>query len=152
MGQTHIERNAAGLARLRALAARQHDDDLGRTLDGEWTIVAALAHLAFWDRFMLARWERAARDGRRVPPSIDDETIEDLVNAAALPGWRACAPREAMRLALAAAEAVDGRIAALDDEVVADVLASGRARLMDRSLHRDEHLAAIERILGHGAG
>jgi len=70
-------------------------------------------------------------------------------NAAALPLWRACARGEAPRLALAAAEAVNADIAALGDDVVADVLASGRMGLVDRSAHRAAHLSEIEVALDH---
>jgi hypothetical protein len=146
MGKMHVECNAAGLAQLQDLAVRLSEEDLRRQLDSEWTIGMVLAHLAFWDHFVLARWEQAARDGLRVPPSLDD-AVQGLVNAAALPVWRACIPREALLLALAAAEAVNACIADLDDDVVADVLASGRAALVDRGLHRGEHLAAIAATL-----
>jgi hypothetical protein len=83
MGKTHVERNAAGLAQLQSLAARLSEDDLRRQLDSEWTIAVVLAHLAFWDHFVLARWELAARRGLRVPPGVDG-AVQDLVNAAAL--------------------------------------------------------------------
>jgi hypothetical protein len=146
MGQTHVERNAAGLTHLHALAARLSEDDLQRQLDDDWTIAMLLAHLAFWDYFVLARWEQAARNGLRVPSSLDD-AVQDLINAAALPVWRACVPGEALPLALAAAKAVNACIADLDEDVVADVLASGRLPLVDRALHRDEHLAAIAATL-----
>jgi sulfur carrier protein ThiS len=35
--------------RLRALVNRMTDKDLERRIDGDWTVAALLAHLAFWD-------------------------------------------------------------------------------------------------------
>jgi hypothetical protein len=147
MDRTYVERNAAGLARLRALAARCTDDELQRPIEGGWTVAALLAHLAFWDQFVLARWKWAEREGLHVPQALDS-AYQDLVNDAGMSLWLACPPREALRQALAAADAVDHYIAGLDDEVAAGLLASGRAPLVDRSWHRDPHLAEIERALG----
>src|SRR4051794_19219710 len=54
MDTSHLARNQAAMQRLTDLVGRLTDDDLARSLGGGWTIKAALAHLAFWDRYAVA--------------------------------------------------------------------------------------------------
>lgn len=141
MDRSFLQRNDRDRARLRRLTGAA-DAALRRPLADGWT-VAALAHLAFWDGWVGARWDRYDRDG-----AIEDllDGILDLANAAGLPGWLAIEPRAAA-LALAAAEAVDRRIVALPPEAVAHGPATGRPAIVDRSPHRGPHLDQIERAL-----
>jgi hypothetical protein len=111
-----------------------------------WTAAGLLAHIAFWDRFCQARWLHAARTGRRTPAHIEDDFAE-LVNEANIPHWNAVPPRTAIQECLEAGKAVDELILSLDPEAVSDVLAEGRRRLVDRSIHRSEHLDPVERAL-----
>jgi hypothetical protein len=48
---------------------------------------------------------------------------------------------------LAATELCDGRVERVTDELASALIAAGRQRMLDRSLHRDEHVAQIERAL-----
>lgn len=139
--------NAASRERLRALIGRLTEDDLARPLDEEWTVGMLLAHTAFWDRFVLERWRYAIQEGLSAPIVLDDD-VTDLVNAALMDEWRAIRPAQAAELAMAAAESVDALVTSVPAAQAADLFASGRERLLDRSLHRDEHLGAIERALG----
>jgi hypothetical protein len=138
-----VARSRAGTARLRALVDRLSSEDYRRELDGGWTPGALLAHLAHWDAFGTRRLELWRREGYRDVPSDPD-----TVNAAELANWRAIPGEEAARQALANAEACDAALAGLSDEVVEQAAAAGRDRLLDRSRHRDEHIADIERGLG----
>jgi hypothetical protein len=45
---------------------------------------------------------------------------------------------------------VDGIIAGLPVEIQVEAILAERPALLDRSIHRLEHLAAIERALSHG--
>ena len=139
--RSFVERNAASRERLRRLTEAGDEALRGKLADG-WTVAATLAHLAFWDRWVLERWDRYARDG-----AFDDlpAVVTDLTNAAGLPGWLALEPARAAALALEAAEAVDRRIAALPAAAIADAVATGRPVMLDRSLHREAHLDEIER-------
>ena len=74
---------------------------------------------------------------------IDDQPLE-LINQAGLPEWSAMPPRIAVAECLVAAEAVNDFVTSLDEEIVSEALTSGRERLVDRSIHRNEHLEAIE--------
>ena len=142
----HIERNRSSAERLRRLVDRLDGEHADRPVEGAWTIAALLAHIAFWDRFVLARWEDATRAGLDAPPGLDDG-LQDLLNAAALRDWLALPAHEAGRLAVTAAEEIDRAIAALDARRVETVLANGPIRLLDRSFHRDEHLDTIEPLV-----
>ena len=146
MDRSHVAGNDAERERLRSLVERLSDDELARPVADGWTVAALLAHVAFWDRFVLARWEHRLRHGGRLV-SLDDG-LQDLINAAALDDWRAVPVREAGRLVLAAAEAVDRAIAALPPEAVEEAYARGFPRLLDRTAHRREHLDQIEQTLG----
>jgi hypothetical protein len=140
---SHVERNDASRARLRQLVARLGEGELSRELGDGWTVAAGLAHLAWWDRYALASLESWQRSG--APPRTGEARE---VNAAALADWLALPPSAAAAAALDAAEALDRRVAALPGELAEEVVAAGRPRLLDRSLHRNEHLDQIERALG----
>lgn len=146
MDTEFISANDTSRERLRALIGRLTEDDLARPLDEEWTVGMLLAHTAFWDRFVLERWRYAIQEGLSAP--IVDDDVTDLVNAALVDEWRAIRPAQAAELAMTAAESVDALVMSVPAAQAADLLASGRERLLDRSLHRDEHLGAIERALG----
>jgi Mycothiol maleylpyruvate isomerase N-terminal domain len=150
MDRSYPVRNAAGLARLRTFVEHVSDAELDRDLGGGWTVATALAHLAFWDRFVTARWAFALREGLQLLPALPDST-ENLINEAALADWQACPPRRAAHQALDAAEAATQLIAGLNDEAVSAVQASGHVRHLDRSLHLHDHLDQIERALSQGA-
>lgn len=137
-----ITENAAERERLRTLVSRLSDADLKRSLGGGWMVATALAHVAFWDRRalgVLERWERG-----EAPDSVNSEHL----NEALLPEWLALPPRDAARLAVEAAEAVDRKVAALAAGVIEQILATGESWRLTRAVHRREHLDQIERVLG----
>lgn len=132
------ERNRTSTERIRALTARLTDDDLSRPVGEHWTVAIALAHIAFWDRRVLAVLEATERRGKLTYPPIDF-SVNDLL----LPFWSALPTGEAVRLAVESAERVDERLAgfphALLDELYAD-----DPRWVVRALHRNPHLDEIE--------
>ena len=137
------DRNHAAVDRLGALGSRLSDAELTRPIDSPWTAAGLFAHVAFWDRFVCARWLLAVSTGSRTPVDFDDSLLE-LINDASLQQWVAIPPRVAVEDCLAAAGQLDDLIESLDDAVVS-VAQARRPRLLDRSLHRLEHLATIER-------
>lgn len=151
MDRPYIGRNDASRERLRQLVARLSDAQMNRAIGNGWTVSVVLAHLAFWDRFVLERWNRAERDGALVPPVLDD-SMPDLINAAALPQWQAMPPSIAARDALEAAATVDRKIEELSPAATRAVLASTRLVLLDRSMHREPHLDEIEDALRPATG
>jgi DinB family protein len=142
--QTYIERNDASRDRLQALARSLDETTLQRQLSDDWTIAAALAHVAFWDQLCLARW-RAVETGGALD-DVSDE-IAELLNQASSPTWRALPAQTAAALLVRATDDVDAAIAALPDALVQRAQAEGNDYMLDRSDHRNEHAAEIERVL-----
>jgi hypothetical protein len=138
--------NVEATAELADLVATLSNDDFRRAGDDGWSVGVLLAHLAFWDRMVIVRWDRATAAGAACPDDLPD-VAADLVNDALVPTWRSLTSAEAATLVLDAAADVDILVAALPDASVDAAVAAGRARLVDRSLHRHDHLAQIRRIL-----
>jgi hypothetical protein len=139
----YVAENAAELERLRGLVARLSDEELARPLDGGWMAATVLAHLAFWDRRNLALLERWRREGVVAPPKVDVHDINYALRTVS----EAIPPRAAARLAVAAAEAIDGALAQIAPELAAQIEAVVGERALRRALHRREHLDQIERGL-----
>ena len=132
-------------ARLAALVARLTDADLARPMPAGWTVAGVLAHLAFWDQRILELLEAWERAGVQPPPVADADIT--WINDAAKPFLLALAPRRAAALAVEIAEAVDRRVAALLDDLVARNAAAGGPLNFSRADHRREHLDEIARAL-----
>ncbi len=133
--------NRAATERIRALGALS-DEAMATPVGEHWTVSVALAHLAFWDLRALDVLERTERAG-----TVDAPDVDAVVNDLALPSWSAIPPREAFRLAVEAAEAMDAKVAAYPPGLVAAVEAVNE-RWIRRSLHRDPHLDEVDRALG----
>jgi hypothetical protein len=132
--------------RLASTIGRLTAPDYDREAMPGWTIGAVLAHLAFWDRLVIERWKRAIADDATIPVSLSD-VLTDLINDGSLAQWLAMPGPLAGREAVAAAEAVDQYVEGLEDARVAAAEAAGLGRLIDRSLHRAEHLDMIDAAL-----
>ena len=144
MDRQSIEhRNHSAVDRLGKLGVRLSDEELTRPIDPPWTAAALFAHVAFWDRFVHARWLLAASTGSRTPLQFDDSLLE-LINDASLQQWTVIPPRTAVQDCLAAAAQIDALIGSLEADVVSEAVQAQRERLVDRSLHRGEHLNTIE--------
>jgi hypothetical protein len=139
-----LNRNRAQLLRLRALVQDLNSDDLRLEAGDGWTIGACLAHLAFWDCLTMKRWERYAAEGvfTDVP-----QPVRDLINDAGLQIWLAVPGNVAAAMALATAAEIVETIESLPVDAVAAAESTGRPRLIDRSLHWNEHQDQIERAL-----
>ncbi len=138
INRSFIDSNRSSTDRLRTLAARLTDDDLLRPVGQHWTVAITLAHLAFWDRRVLAVLDATEREGKLAAPPIDF-SVNDLL----LPFWAAMPPRQAARLAVETAETLDNRLADFPPALLAEMYAAG-PRWVDRSLHRNAHLDEIE--------
>jgi hypothetical protein len=141
--RTYIAQNDAERGRLRGLVGRLSDADLARAMPAGWTVAGILAHLAFWDQrilVLLEQWERLPSK----PPRIENEADTDWINDASKPLLLALAPRQAANLAVAIAETVDDKVAALPDDLVARNAAAGSPLNLLRAEHRAEHLREIE--------
>src|SRR5262249_24646855 len=144
--RSYIARNDTERGRLRSLVGRLSDADLARPMPAGWTVAGVLAHVAFWDErilAMLAQWEQAPS---KPPRNNLDEADADWINDASKPFLLALAPGQAAEMAVRIAEAVDSKVAALSDDVVAKNAAAGSPLLLLRAQHRAEHLDEIERL------
>ena len=92
---------------------------------------------------VLERWQRADRLGQDIPDPLP-EGLTDMVNEAVIGHWSAIPLQAAAELAERAAGEVDALIERLPDERVAVARERGFARLVERALHRDEHLDSLE--------
>src|SRR5437879_10750937 len=111
------------------------------------TVAAVLAHLAFWDQrivVLVDAWQRAG--ATQVPSTVADHDV-DWINDAGKPMLLALPPRAAARLAVAAAEAADARVAGLKDEFLTANAAAGGPINPLRATHRkrsEEHTSELQ--------
>ena len=146
-----VQRNTDSRQRLSATVMRLEVSDLELSAEADgWTIGQVLGHLGFWDRFLAARWQSALASGPGAQPAYLDQGIADLLNEALAPAWGATdagTEGPAVLEILAAAQAVDDMIAGLPAETPIEAILAERPSLLDRSLHRREHLDVIDRAL-----
>ncbi len=143
MDRSFVENNHRQLKRLQAFAAQVTDEELVAPMPAGWNPASVLAHLAFWDHRALLLIERWQKEGFNESP-LDT----DLVNEVTRYFFVNLPPREALRLALESAEAIDQVLAALDQEFIESMRTNGRAVQVDRGRHRGNHLDEIERVIG----
>ena len=143
MDEAIDRKNRNSAERLATLGARLSDLELTAEIDPPWTAAGLFAHIAFWERFVLERWGLAAERGERTPMVVDGGLM-DRINDASLGQWMSIPPRVAVEECATAASVLDAFLAGVEDDVQAELFAEGRERLVDRSLHRGEHLPTIE--------
>ena len=141
----HRARNDESRGRLRAIANRIAAGDTTLRAVGDWPAATALAHLAFWDRFVAARWAHARAHGLPIPATLPPD-LGEMLNDAASHAWSALRPAEIARLAIEASEACDAAVADVTPEQVAALEAEGMSRLAERSHHRAKHFDPMEGI------
>jgi hypothetical protein len=141
LDQSFAEHNRASTERIRALAARLSDAEMQRPVGEHWTVAIALAHLAFWDRRVLYVLDLTERDGTLFIPEIDI-----FVNDLSLPLWAAIPPREAARIAIETAEALDRRLESFPAALLEEIYGYNQ-RWVVRALHRGEHLDEVDAAL-----
>ncbi len=132
--------------RLERVVGRLTDEQLSADLGGCWTVAVALAHMAFWDRRVVAQLAKWQREGRG--PGPQDDFDSEVINEASVAQWQALSPQAAANEALKAAEAADNAIAQADPKVIEQVLQQDGPFSLPRAVHRQEHLDHIERVLG----
>lgn len=143
---TYSNENTESRHRLESLVRGLSDAELVRSTDYGWTVAALLAHLAFWDLRMLVilnRWRKEGFDSSHIDSAAVNDALKVICHT--------LEPRVAAELALSAAEQIDAELDTLTPEFVKQLeehaeAASTQFR-MNRSLHRDGHLADIEVLL-----
>src|SRR5712691_8344885 len=145
MNQSYTYENEASRARVQDFVASLNAEDMTRPVGIHWTVSIGLMHLAFWDRQWLAKLEEWERTGVVLIPPLRD--VINGINDGLLPWWRSIAPAQVRYEVIAAAEAMDAKVASLPQHLLEVILAE-RPRTLVRATHRQEHLDEIERALG----
>jgi hypothetical protein len=141
MDRSFIELNRASRERMRALADRLSDEEMLTKVGEHWTVAIVYAHIAWWDRRVMYVLDMTEKDGKLFIPEIDI-----FVNDLSLPLWAAVPPREAVRIAMENAEALDKRLEEYP-EALLDQILNFNKRWVIRALHRNEHLDEADAAL-----
>lgn len=136
-----VELNRAATDRMRALATRLSDEEMRHPVGEHWTVGVVFAHLTFLDRRALYVLDATEREGKVVNPDYDI-----FVNDLSLPFWAAIPPRQAARLAIETAEALDRRLEAYPPDLL-ELIHAEYKRYVFRAYHRTEHLDEVEAAL-----
>ena len=136
-----VDLNRDSTIRIRTLVARLSDREMQHPVGQHWTVSIALAHLAFWDRRVMYVLDMTECDGKLFIPEIDI-----FVNDLSLPLWAAIPPREAARLAIETAEALDVRLENYPPALLNEIYTYNK-RWIVRALHRGEHLDEVDAAL-----
>jgi hypothetical protein len=136
--RSFVELNQASTNRIRTLAEHLSERELQTRVGDHWTIAIVFAHLAFLDRRALYILDATQRAGKVVNPDFDI-----FVNDLALPLWAAIPPREAVRICLETAEALDQRLETYPPDLL-ELVRAEYPRYLFRAYHRNEHLDEAE--------
>jgi Mycothiol maleylpyruvate isomerase N-terminal domain len=139
-----VTNSRLGVDRLTASLNKLAPTELSAPLPNGWTVSITLAHLAFWDQWVVARWKRFLKIGSF--EDIDD-SVMDLVNDAALPAWTSLMPQETVKMAVASARQAVATVTNLPDDAQAAAIDTGRNTMLDRTLHWDPHLQEINKAV-----
>lgn len=148
-----LDRNASSRADLITLVRTLSLTDLNTPVndDGNWTVKVALAHLAFWDFRQHASLRQhiatGAPLGDGTPPALEDS--DDVNNAAIDRLAPHLNPAAIADLVIEAAEAVDAQLERTDPALLEALATGPQQSIIQRWLHREEHVAQISRGLGH---
>lgn len=142
MDLSYVGRNQSETRRLAELVGKLSQADLDRSLGEGWTVNAALAHLAFWDRYAVALLEGWGTGGFQPVAASADH-----INTASLNGWLALPAEYVLREVVAAAEAADHAATSVAPDLAEDIADGGRSRILDRTGHRSQHIAQIQAAL-----
>jgi DinB superfamily len=142
MPNSFTEPNRAAFEELRTYVEQLTDEQLHQAIDDEWTVTAAIAHIAFWDRQRAIVVERILVDSTYQP--LRTET--DVINATLFPQWRLLAPKEAIADMIEAGELVNRTVDLLDEETAQRLQSTGAVNVL-RARHRLEHLEQIKQHL-----
>jgi hypothetical protein len=129
-----IELNRASRERMRSLADRLTDEEMLTRVGEHWTVAIVYAHLAWWDRRVMYVLDMTEKNGKLFVPEIDI-----VVNDLSLPLWAAVPAREAARIAMENAEALDQRLETYPEPLLEEIHNYNK-RWVVRALHRNEHL------------
>ena len=141
MDREFIELNRASRERMTKLADSLTDEKMLTKVGEHWNVGIVYAHICWWDRRVMYVLDMTEKNNKLFIPEIDI-----FVNDLSLPLWAAVPPREAVRLALENAEALDKRLEEYSPALLEEIFNYNK-RWVVRALHRDEHISEAEAAL-----
>jgi len=141
MDRSFVELNRTSRERMLAIADRCSDEEMLTKVGEHWTVAIVYAHLAWWDRRVMYVLDMTEKNGKLFIPEIDI-----FVNDLSLPLWAAVPAREAVRIAMENAEAVDKRLEEYPETYLEEIFRYNK-RWVVRALHRNEHLDEAQAAL-----
>jgi len=141
LDKSYIELNRTSRERMRNLIEGLSDEEMHTKVGEHWTVSIVYAHIAWWDRRVMYVLDESEKNGKLFIPEIDI-----FVNDLSLPLWAAVPPKEAVRIAMENAEAVDKRLEEYPEALLEEIQNYNK-RWVARSLHRNEHLNEAEEAL-----
>jgi hypothetical protein len=146
MDRSFVELNRKSRERMRAIAGCCSDEEMLTKVGEHWTVAIVYAHIAWWDRRVMYVLDMTEKDGKLFIPEIDI-----FVNDLSLPLWAAVPAREAVRIAMENAEAVDKRLEEYPEALLEEIQKYNK-RWVIRALHRNEHLDEADTALKSRTG
>ena len=141
MDRSFVELNRLSRERMLAIADRCSDEEMLTRVGEHWTVAIVYAHIAWWDRRVMYVLDMTEKNGKLFIPEIDI-----FVNDLSLPLWAAVPAREAVRIAMENAEAVDKRLDKYPETLLDEIFKYNK-RWVIRALHRNEHLDEAQAAL-----
>lgn len=139
--KSYVKLNRASRERMRTLADGLSDEEMQTKVGEHWTVSIVYAHIAWWERRVMYVLDMSEKEGKVFIPQIDI-----FVNDLSLPLWAAVPAREAVRIAMENAEAVDKRLEEYPESMLEEIHKYNK-RWVIRALHRNEHLDEADAAL-----
>lgn len=133
--------NRESTQRIKKIDSNLTDQQMQTRVGEHWTVAIAFVHLAFWDRRVLATLEQTSKNGK-----LSVVEVETIVNDLSLPIWETVPAKEAIKLAIEAAEELDNQLETFPKDLLEEMYNHNK-RLVVRALHRNEHLDEVEAAL-----
>jgi len=132
--------NRASTERIKTHASLS-DKEMQTRVGEHWTVAMAFVHLGFWDRRVLYALDRTEQEGKLYIPEI-----EIAVNDLSLAFWAVIPSKDALRLAVENAEAVDKRLETYPQNLLEEIYKHNE-RWVLRAQHRNTHLDEVDAAL-----
>jgi hypothetical protein len=133
--------NRRSTDRMQTLIQGLSEKKLKQASGDNWPIHVMLAHLAFWDQRVLHVIELAKKNNVLDVPRFDDQ-LNDILT----PFLGAIPPTKAVEMAITVARQLDQTLEECPRELFSQMMEVNN-RLVERSLHRNDHLNDIEKMI-----
>jgi hypothetical protein len=136
--QDVFQLNRKSTERLKKVVQNLSKEELTQTTRNKWPVFINLAHVAFWDQRVIHVVELAKKNNMLTAPLFDLQ-LNDILT----PLLFAIPPEAAVKLAFDTAGSLDSLLEECPGEIINEMM-KVNPRLVNRSLHRNNHLDSIE--------